>query len=78
MNIYPIKPDALWWMMENILKMLYLVDFRHHSAQYDMHKTSSDWKLHIMKYIPVGIDSAKHLIGAQQNPPNGLRAQKRV
>lgn len=27
-----------------------------------MHKASSDWRLHIMKYIPVGVDIAKHLI----------------
>jgi len=27
-----------------------------------MHKASSDWRLHIMKYTPVGVDIAKHLI----------------
>ncbi|CDL86736.1 transposase [Xenorhabdus cabanillasii JM26] len=39
-----------------------LSDFRHHSAQYGMHKAPSDWRLHNMKYTPVGVDIAKHLI----------------
>lgn len=39
-----------------------LADFQHHSAQYGMHKAPSDWKLHSMKYTPVGVDIAKHMI----------------
>ncbi|EDI7631574.1 hypothetical protein GEK60_22815 [Salmonella enterica] len=39
-----------------------LADFRHHCAQYGMHKAPSDWRLHNMKYTPVGVDIAKHMI----------------
>lgn len=31
-------------------KVWSLADFRHHSAQYGMHKAPSDWRLHSMKY----------------------------
>lgn len=43
-------------------KVWSLADFRHHSAQYGMHKVLSDWRLHKMKCTPVGVDIAKHLI----------------
>lgn len=43
-------------------KVWSLADFRHHCAQYGMHKAPSDWRLHSMKYTPVGADIAKHLI----------------
>lgn len=39
-----------------------LTDFRHHRAQYGMHRAPYDWRLHKMKYTPVGVDIAKHLI----------------
>ncbi len=43
-------------------KVWSLADFRQHSAQYGIHKVPSDWRLHKMKYTPVGVDIAKHLI----------------
>lgn len=50
-------------MVESVSRQVWsLADFRHHSAQYGMHKAPSDWRLHSMKYIPVGVDIAKHLI----------------
>ncbi|WP_147439802.1 hypothetical protein, partial [Gibbsiella quercinecans] len=50
------------WMKEGNWKVWSLTDFRHHCAQYGMHKAPSDWRLHSMKYTPVGVDIAKHLI----------------
>lgn len=44
------------------MKVWSLADFRHHSTQYGMHKAPSDWRLHNMKYTPVGVDIAKHVI----------------
>lgn len=43
-------------------KVWSLADFRHHSAQYGIQKVPSDWRLHSMKYTPVGVDIAKHVI----------------
>lgn len=40
-------------------KVWSLADFRHHSAQYGIQKVPSDWRLHSMKYTPVGVDIGK-------------------
>lgn len=42
-------------------KVWSLADFRHHSTQYGMHKVPSDWRLHSLKYTPVGVDIAEYL-----------------
>ena len=39
-----------------------LADFRHPGAQYGMHKPPHNWRTHEMKYTPVGVDIAKHLM----------------
>ena len=50
-------------------KVWSLADFRHHSAQYGIQKVPSDWRLHSMKYTPVGVDIAKHVIQVTLNRP---------
>ncbi|WP_213053161.1 hypothetical protein, partial [Escherichia coli] len=41
-------------------KVWSIADFRHHSAQYGIQKVPSDWRLHSMKYTPVGVDMKWH------------------
>lgn len=47
---------------EKIGKVWSLADFRHHSAQYGIAESSLRLETPRMKYIPVGVDIAKHLI----------------